>query len=382
MKNFRLAAVLVGGAAFVFGIVGVWLFFLDSLQVRVVEIREGVVQREVNGPGTVQARIAVNVSSKVTGLIKQVLADQGDTVRQGQLVAALVDDELAAQAAAARAALAAAEHDISGAEALLTKAQADLSVAQSNYERDLQLLRAELISRKAFDESTATLRAAESGVASAESTLAARRAQFRSVHEQLRQAEAQLSYARITSPMDGFVTARKLEVGSTVVPGSPIFQMVDPKTAWVATFIDQTVVGGIRVGQPAVIRLRSGEELRGVVERVTKQADPVTRELEVDVRFQSAPARLTINEEADVTIMVEKAHGLVVPSAALVRQGEAEGVWVVERGRAVFRPLRVGLAGAGKLVAIEGIRAGEQVIVSSKGIKPGQRIRAVAAKGD
>ncbi|HEX9596575.1 MAG TPA: efflux RND transporter periplasmic adaptor subunit, partial [Anaerolineales bacterium] len=224
---------------------------MDPPQVRVVEIHEGVVQREVHGPGTVQARIAVNVSSKVTGVIKEVRADQGDTVGQGQLLATLVDDDLAALAAGAQASLAAAEHDVAAAEALLAKARADLSLAQSNYERDLQLFRDELISRQAFDQSTATLRAAESGVASAESTLAARRAQFQAVQEQLRQAEAQLSYTRITSPMDGFVTARKLEAGSTVVPGAPIFQMVDPTTAWVATFIDQTLVGSIQVGQPA-----------------------------------------------------------------------------------------------------------------------------------
>lgn len=381
MKKFRLTTVL-GGGAFLFAIGGVWLFSLDPLQVHVVEIHEGVVQREVHGPGTVQARIGVNVSSKVTGVIKEVLADQGDTVRQGQLLAILLDDDLAALAAGAQASLAAAEHDVAAAEALLAKAQADLSLAQSNYERNVQLFREELISRQALDESTATLRAAESGVASAESTLKARRAQFQAVQEQLRQAEAELSYTRIASPMDGFVTARKLEVGSTVVPGAPIFQMVDPTTAWVATFIDETLVGSIQVGQPALIRLRSGEEIGGAVERVTRQADPVTRELEVDVRFKSNPARLTINEEADVTIIVEKARGLVAPSSALIHQGETEGVWIVEGERAVFRPLRVGLVGAGKFMAIEGIRAGEQVIVSPNGIKAGQQIRTIATKGE
>jgi len=382
MGNLRLAVFLVGGAGSLLGIVGTSLFLMHPPQVRVVEIHEGVVQREAHGPGTVQARIAVNVSSKVTGVIKQVLADQGDTVRQRQLLATLVDDDLGAAAAAAQASVAAGEHDVTAAEALLAKAQADLLLAQSNYERDVQLFRDELISRRTFDQSTATLRAAESGVAGAESTLAARRAQFRSVQERLRQAEAELSYTRITSPMDGLVTTRKLEVGSTVVPGVPIFQMVDPTTAWVATFVDETLVGSIQVGQPAVIRLRSGEEVGGTVERVTRQADPVTRELEVDIRFQSAPARLTINEEADVTIVVEETRGLVAPSSALIHQGETDGVWILEGERAVFRPVRIGLVGTGKFMAIEGIRAGEQAIVSPKGIKAGQRIRTVPAKGE
>ncbi len=363
MRGFALKRVLVSGATLAIAILAGYQFLTRPSGVRVVRAANGIVAQEVKGPGNVRARISVSVGSKITGLITQVFVDQGDAVQRGQLLAVLESDDLAARVQAARAAQSAAEEEIRAAEAALAKAEADLALARSNYERDTQLFQAEVTSRAAFDASTASLRSAESGVHSARASLTARKAQRLSAEHELRYAEAQLQYTRIVSPMDGLITSRRLEAGSTVVPGGAIFQMVDPKTLWVATLIDQTLAGSIRQGQPARIQLRSGEALEGTVARVTREADRVTRELEVDIAFRAMPARLTIDEEADVAILIGEVHGLVVPSSALGNEAGVSGVYVVNENQATFRPVRLGAVNSHVVQVVNGLKLGELVAV-------------------
>ena len=97
--------------------------------------------------------------------------------------------------------------------------------------------------------------------------------------------------------MDGLITVRKAELGTTIAPGTPIFQMVDPDQIWVAAWIDETQIAQLREGQPAAITLRSGRAFKGEVARLNKEADTVTRELEVDVKFMKLPESLVIGEE-------------------------------------------------------------------------------------
>ena len=78
--------------------------------------------------------------------------------------------------------------------------------------------------------------------------------------------------------------------------------MVDLDQIWVAAWIDQTKVAQLREGQPAAIKLRSGRVFQGEVVRLNKEADTVTRELEVDVKFAQLPEPLVIGEEAEVDI--------------------------------------------------------------------------------
>ena len=382
MKGLPIKSALAGVLTLAIAAFAGFYFYARPTEIRVAKAAEGAVQQEVNGPGNVRARITVNVSSKITGLISEVLADQGDTVKRGQLLAVLENDDLSARVEAGRAALSAAGAEITAAEAALAKNEADLALARSNYERDAQLFQEGVISRAAFDASTASLRSAESGVRSAEASLKARKAQRVNAEQELRYAEAQLQYARIVAPMDGLITSRRLEAGSTVVPGAAIFQMVDPKTLWVATLIDQTLAGRVREGQPARIRLRSGETLEGSVARVTREADAVTRELEVDVAFRSAPSRLTIDEEADVAILVGEERGVVIPSSALALQGDKAGVYVVSDDRATFRPIRVGAVNGKVARVADGLKDGELVALQPSSAKLGGRVSPQLGAGN
>ncbi len=315
--------------------VPLYRFFIHAPPVEVAVAAEGSVARAIYGPGTVQSRFPVSVSARITAVVTSLHADHGDRVRRGQRLAQLDDRDLAARAAAART---------------------DLDLARANYARDREVFDKGYISQAAMDAATAALHAAEA---------------------REREASAALSYTRISAPSAGVITAREVEIGDIVGPGSVLFRLVDPHALWVATRVDETVVGQVAVGQPATIEVRSGGSVTGKVARIVLESDAATRELEVDVAFDVAPERFAIDQEAKVVIHAGEESGVVIPASAVFQSGRAFGVLVVTDGRSAFQPVKTGVSDGTHVVVREGLKAGATVISQPAGIKPGTRVRAV-----
>lgn len=176
--------------------------------------------------------------------------------------------------------------------------------------------------------------------------------------------------------MTGIVTRRALEPGSAVAPGVVVFQIVDANALWVAALVDQSLADRVDIGRRALIRLRSGAAVRGHVARVALEADPVTRELEVDVAFDVRPSRFAIHEEADVTIRGDDAQGLTVPIEAVHHAPGGPLVYVVDHGRARHRSVRLGVADDERALVSSGLTAGESVVLGSNVVADGARVAA------
>jgi RND family efflux transporter MFP subunit len=316
--------------------VAVYRLFFHAPEVEMARATLGTVAREVHGPGAVQSRFPVVVSARITASVVRLQADQGDVVTRGQPLVQLDDRDLAARAVAART---------------------ELEFARSNHQRDREVFDKGYIAQAAMDATTAALRGAEA---------------------REREASTTLSYAIITAPVDGVITARQVEAGQMVGPGTTLFRMTDPRTLWVAARVDESIVGDVRVGQSARIALRTGERTSGKVARIALESDAATRELEVDIVFGAPPRRFAIDQEAEVTIHVGEEQGVVIPASAVIQQGSARGVLVVTNGRAEFRPLNTGATDGTRVVVREGLSDGEQVIRRPGNITPGSRLRAVA----
>lgn len=367
-----VAVVLAAGAA-------AWWRFGREATVPTVEVLEGAVSARVIGPGTLQARVPVTLAARVGATVTQVLADVGDAVARGQPLAALDDRDLAARHAVVVAQREAMERNVEVAAAALVRAEADLELAQARLGRDRQLLERGFVSQAVVDASKAAADGARAAVASARSTLAARRADVLTLTRESGYAQTVQSFARIVSPIDGVVVQRLVEPGTTVVPGTPLLKLVDPDSLWVATRVDESVVGRVEPGQRALIRLRTGERVAGRVARIARQSDAATRELDVHVAFDAPPRRFAIDQEAEVTIEVGEDRGLRVPLEALLRdRGGREGVLAVHGGRTGFVPVRTGTADATHVLVREGLRAGDVVVAPAEGVKTGARVRAAS----
>jgi HlyD family secretion protein len=345
-----------------------------SPPVPVIVVKQAEMQGQVQGPGTVQSKVPVTVSPKITGILEKLYADQGDRVEKGQLLAEIDSAELRAREAAARAAMSRAQRDLGRAQAEVGKAQANLGLARSNYQRDLEVFKPGYISQAAFDTTKAQLKVAESEVNAYRATVTALQAAVQQAESETKAAQALHNYTRITAPMDGLITVRKAEVGTTLVPGSPIFQMVDLDQVWLAAWIDQALVAQLQEGQPARITLRSGREYQGQVARLNREGDTVTRELEVDVKFDQLPQPLVIGEEGQVEIVTGRQKAPAVPLTAIIAKQGGKGVLVADNGILRFRKVVLGLQDGARAAVTKGLKAGDFVIINPAGLIPGNKI--------
>ncbi len=350
--------------------------WLHATAVPVATAAQGAIAAHVVGPGSVQARLAVTLASRINATVTQVHADVGDTVRQGQLLVTLDDRDLDARRGVVAGQQEALLRNIEGARAALAKARADLDLAVSKQRRDAELLAQGYISAALIDASNAGLRAAEAGIDGARATLAAREADARTLAQEARYADAVLSYTRIVAPLAGVVVQRLAEAGNTVVPGTPLLKLVEPSTLWVATRVDESVVSRVQPGQAARIRLRSGEVLAGKVARIARQSDAATRELDVHIAFDAAPLRFAIDQEAEVSIAVGEDRGILVPLTALTRDpAGGQGVFIIEGGRTRFQAVETAGADATRVRVHKGLAGGESVVAVAAGVAASQRVR-------
>ncbi len=373
--------IIVAALAFIVLLLLGYSLFLYRPTVMVIAAQPVEIRGEVRGPGTVQSKVPVVVSSKITGILEKLYADQGDRVKKGQLLAEMDAAELKARLAAARAAQNRAQKDVARSRATLAKAQANLNLAQSNYRRDQEVFKPGYISEAAFDTTSAALKVAAGETAEAKASVAATEAAFKQAVAEAQAAAATLDYTRILAPMDGLLTVRRSEVGDTITPGTPIFHMVDMDWIWVAAWIDETQIAVLKAGQEAQIRLRSGRNFTGTVVRLNKEADMVTREMEVNIKFASLPEPLVIGEEAEVAIATGYTRVIAVPWNAVQEQDGHPGVLVVDAGVVKFRPITLGLRDRQRVAVKQGLKEGELIVSPSSQTKPGVKVKSRLVAG-
>jgi HlyD family secretion protein len=401
-----------------FALVGAALWFwLRPTQVSVTEVYMREISPAIQGVGTVEAKVVVQLAAKIPGRIVGINVDQGDTVRRGQALIQLENSESTAEVeralaalersklgvTAQRAALLRAQAALSAAEAAIAGARANRTLAHAYAERWRKLaatgdvsqmdLEARLTAAQSADEE---LKSAEAQREAAAKEMAAQEAAVDiSQHDVtaasagLAATEARKAETVIISPIDGYVVSRELEPGAAVNPGAPILKLADPRTAWVTVFVDEREAGPIVVSDAADIALRSlpGRALKGRVARIRRESDRVTEQLTVDIAFDELPERLTLGEQAEAVIRPAAKRATALPLGAVVRTPDGVGAWMVDDGRLRFKRARLGAVDPlGWIEVIEGFSAGEQVVIAPGKLadlkNEGRRVIAVAQKSE
>lgn len=334
----------------------------------------------VFGIGTVDARLAYAVGPIAPGRVLRVLVDQGDEVKAGQLVAEMDPVDMDHRVQAAKSTGARSRQAVQVADAQVAEAASRARLAIMNRDRDRGLHEQRVISKQALDNSTGEAERAEAALTAARANAEAVRQDIGRVDAESQGLGSLRESLRLVSPVDGVIVSREAEPGTTVVAGQAVLRVVVPESLWVRARVDQSRAQGVQVGQLASIVLRStpGTQLPGRVARIELQSDPVTEERLVNVSFDAPPARLYLGELAEVTIRLPGETGvLVVPSAAIAREGSQTGVWQMVDGHARFKPVTIGSQGQAEVTQIlSGLGEGDSVIVySSAQLKPGARVR-------
>jgi HlyD family secretion protein len=357
---------------------------LAPVKVTLDQAKEARLERTLFGIATVEARRSHSIGPTLAGRVARVQVDQGDVVKAGQLLAEMEPIDLDARLAAGAATAAAAAQRVQSAEAALAEASSRAQLAKNSADRYTDLRKKNFVSQEAADAKAHETAAAQAARQSAAAALAAAKDDMRRAQSEATGAEKIRANLRLLSPIDGIVTARLAEPGSTVVAGQAVLQVIDPASLWLRVRVDQGRSSGLAISLPAEIALRSrpGEKFAGRVERVDWVGDAVTEERIANVAFDTPLQGVAIGELAEVTLRlpaIEKA--LAIPAAALQRQGNQSGIWQPTEGKARFVPVTPGTMSAEGLVEIrQGLATGDAVIVhSGKALANGTRIKPVAS---
>lgn len=331
------------------------------------DVAAGRVSAEVMGTGTLAARVKVALSPKIQGRLVEVLADQNDTVRAGQLLARLDDGELRQQVEIARAALLSARATVDRVRADRDRADAVARLTRLDHQRSTDLLATKAVSQSDFDKALQSLRVAEADLQRAGFAITEAESQVATAEKTLLYQQERLADTRLLSPFDGLVVKRNRDAGDVVVPGSAILDLVATAEIWVSAWVDETAMSGLAAGQPARVVFRAEPErtYTGEVARLGRQTDPETREFLVDVRLTTLPANWTIGQRAEVYLATGNADArALVPVTALQRRDGQPGVFVANAGRARWRAVKLGVRGRDQIEVTEGLAAGERVVTA------------------
>ncbi len=385
MAKFQIRLIFMGVMV---AVAFAWVFTtqgpLSAVKVTVTRASTGDLPNAVFGVGSVEARRNYSIAPLTVSRIARVQVDQGDTVNAGQLLVELDPVDLDARATSSQQAAERAADNIRVAEAQLAEAQSRARTATASYARLDGLRAGGYVSQEMLDAKLHDKNAALSAEAAATAALHAAQLEHARVNSDAHAVSRLRAQTRLLSPVDGIVTARLAEPGTTVVAGQAILQVVAPDSLWVKTRIEQKQAGLVRKGQGADIVLRSQAQaaIPGIVQRVELVSDAITEERMVDVAFAAPSKAATIGDLAEVTIKLPLLKNVLsVPSAAVKLHDQQQGVWVVQAGRAQFRPVQAGIATlAGQTQILDGLAAGDEVIVySQQPLSAGLKVKRVDA---
>lgn len=376
MKFPRLQRRTLALIAVIFPLVALFFYValrsgpLASVAVTVTTAESHAIAPALSGIATVQARFAYKIGPVYAGRIRRLDVHVGDAVQAGQVLGEMDPVDLDERIGAQEAAIRSAEAALRQAEARRTFAGAEAG----RYERLLAV-------RATSEESTAVKRME---LAVADAALEAARSDANRIRAELEALRAQRANLRLMAPVDGLVTARHADPGTTVVAGQAVIEIVDPASLWVDARFDQISAEGLSAGLPAriVLRSRSGQSLAGRVLRVEPLADVVTEETLAKIVFDAPLAPLPpVGELAEVTVQLPELPAVpTIPNAAIRTVQGQRGIWKLIGDRLEFMPIVLGRSDLdGRVQVAEGLSAGEHVVVySEKALSERSRIDVVA----
>ena len=362
---------------------------LDPSQLGTVET--GDIARSVVATGKVQPITEVEVKSKASGIVTRLDTDINQTVHTGQVLAQLDQEEILDQVAAQKAQLAAAVSSAHSAAAAVAydkvAAEApDLPMFEHSYHRALEMEQDGVLSQQALDDAHQKYLAALNTRDKAVAQIAVDRARQHQADAQVQQAEAslkqleeQLSYTTVTSPIDGVVLSRDVQVGDAVssilVLGSTatlVMTLGDTHEVYVKGKVDESDIAKVYLGQAARIKVQSfpNKTFAGRVTKITPlgvEKDNVTT-FEVQISIDNPGGELKANMTANAEIVLEEhKNTLTIPEqAVLYDKNRNASVWVPDtHGKDGHRvvSIKTGISNGSRIEVLSGLKSGDKVVL-------------------
>ena len=332
--------------------------------VSVVAATEREIADTVVVTGTLVPRERVLVGVDIEGLkIRELLADQGDEVEAGAVLARLSTDTIEIQLAQNTSQAARAEAAVAQAESQIAEAEAAALEANTALERTRTLQAKGVVSQDQLDQRTAAAASADARLAIARQGAAVAAADRALVESQRREIELRLGKTDIKAPAAGVVLSRSAFIGAVAsAQGGALFEIARDGLIELDAEVPETVLPRLAAGQTVTVApAGAAEPVSGTIRQISPEIDPKTRLGRIRVALP-AETDLRSGSFARGTVEITRRTGITVPVAAVVSSGDRSSVQVVRDGVVETRPVRLGLSGDGVVEILEGLSAGETVV--------------------
>ena len=376
------------------GVIAVFAFTRSGTKIdptKLAKVERGDLAKSVVATGKVEPIIKVEVKSKASGIVKKLLVDAGDKVKKDQLLAQLDKQEIEAQVAQSRAALLAAEANLTSSKADEERSRVDaegpdVPLLKRAYDRSQSMARDGVVSQSALDDADKDYKLAlnKQNVAKAQilvlqAKIAQSQAQIAESQANLDQLEEQLSYTDIKSPMDGVVLSRDVEMGDAVssilVLGSSatlVMTLGDTSQVYVKGKVDESDIGRVYLGQPARIKVESFKDktFNGVVTKISPmgvEKDNVTT-FEVRVSINNPGGELKAEMTANAEIILEEHPAVLqIPEGAILYDKDKKASVEIPDPKAKDGKTKVsvniGISNGAKTEVLGGLKEGQEVVL-------------------
>ena len=428
-----LAIVLVGAA-----VVAANFYFKKSegTTVSAEALKKRDLEAIVSASGKIQAKRFVNMSAVQMGRVTKLAVEEGDRVKAGQFLLQIDPNTLRGTVQRSEAAVAGARESLQSSRVAVDTARANLALAQDQAKRQRELWRQGLTTRELLDQAESLLKVRQTELEAAQTEVRNREQMIRQESAVLATNRYNLDQVTLLAPFDGIVTRRNIEEGENVVvgtmnnAGTQLLTIADMSVIEAEVEVDETEIPTVKIGQKAKVTIDAlpGETFTGTVTeignsplqtaaqaqagqqatnfKVTVQIDgqiaaarpgftcsaeitTATRQQAVAVPIQAMAVRELVYDAKGNVVRPprdekQSARGPETPVAAAELQPgqtrkEVEGVFVLRDGRAVFVPVKTGIAGDRYFEVLSGLQPGDQVITgpfnSVRNLKDGDPVK-------
>ncbi|MCC7033903.1 MAG: efflux RND transporter periplasmic adaptor subunit [Acidobacteria bacterium] len=328
--------------------------FRPPMSVEIGKATLGKIGATLTVVGNLIGEQTVDVAPKTGGRLQSINVQLGDRVRRNQVIAKIEDLEIVEQVKQARASM-------EVARATIRQREADLKMAEVNFERSKNLFGRQLLAKQALDD-------AESRYLSAQAQLDLAKAQTEQTGARLEELEINLRNTTIVSPVDGFVGRRNVDPGAWVSQNAPVVSVVDISRLRMVANVVEKDLRMVNAGDQAAIQVDAypGETFNGRIARVSPVLDPATRTATMEVEIPNVDYRLKPGMYARVALTIEeRENALLVPKVAVVDYEGRRGVFVADAdNKARFIPVTLGLEDAERIEITEGLKAGDPIVTN------------------
>ena len=392
----------------------------------------------VSASGKIRPKKSVNIAAETVGKVVGLAVNEGDLVVAGQFLLQIDPRNLQTQVNRTGASLAAAQSQLAETRNSVENARTNLKIAQDNLDRQRELIKSGLTPRETLDRAEQEVKLRQSDLAQREQSVKTQETRIRQEEANVESANYDLNKVRIVSPIAGIVTRRNIEEGETVVigtmnnAGTVLLTIADLSVIETEVEVDETDIPFIKLGQPAMVTIDAipDKKFPGKVTEVGNSAIQATGAAAAtratnfkvvvtldgtipDVRpgFTCTAVVTTATRQKVVSVpiqattvreMVVNADGSLVrtpppaPGQAPARRTtapvelqpgqtrkEIEGAFLVKDGKAVFTPIKVGIAGEKYFEVLSGLKDGDEVITgpftSVRSLKDGDAVKVTTA---